>query len=245
MQTGINSTETLEGMELMSELFTLYNVPKFVGNFFNSFRYGTLPIGIGDLATYILLNSAADELDGLWSMAPHPGVLDPETNTINRYASVGAQSNMILSQSQYQEEAWDFLDWWSSTEVQAEFALTLLSTYGKQYFWNTANLDAFDLIPMPRQHKEVIQAQWEYAIEAPRIPGSYMVEREMSNAWTNIVFNDVNPRQALDEAVRVANREILYKMAEFGYVINGEPIKDYIVPSIDNIDQWLKEHQHD
>ena len=245
MQTGINSTETLEGMELMSELFTLYNVPKFVGNFFNSFRYGTLPIGIGDLATYILLNSAADELDGLWSMAPHPGVYDPETDTVNRYASVGAQSNMILSQSTYQDEAWAFLDWWSSTEVQAEFALTLLSTYGKQYFWNTANLEAFNLIPMPRQHKEVIQAQWEYAIEAPRIPGSYMVEREMSNAWTNIVFNGVNPRQALDEAVRVANREILYKMAEFGYVVNGEPIKDYVVPTIDNIDDWLKEHAYD
>ena len=245
MQTGINSTETLEGMELMSELFTLYNVPKFVGNFFNSFRYGTLPIGIGDLATYILLNSAADELDGLWSMAPHPGVYDPETDTVNRYASVGAQSNMILSQSTYQDEAWAFLDWWSSTEVQAEFALTLLSTYGKQYFWNTANLEAFNLIPMPRQHKEVIQAQWEYAIEAPRIPGSYMVEREMSNAWTNIVFNGVNPRQALDEAVRIANREILYKMAEFGYVVNGEPIKDYVVPTIDNIDDWLKEHAYD
>jgi ABC-type glycerol-3-phosphate transport system substrate-binding protein len=245
MQTGINSTETLEGMELMSELFTLYNVPKFVGNFFNSFRYGTLPIGIGDLSTYILLNSAADELDGLWSMAPHPGVLDPETNIVNRYASVGAQSNMILSQSTYQDEAWAFLDWWSSTEVQAEFALTLLSTYGKQYFWNTANLEAFNLIPMPRQHKEVIQAQWEYAIEAPRIPGSYMVEREMSNAWTNIVFNGVNPRQALDEAVRIANREILYKMAEFGYVVNGQPIKDYVVPSIHNIDDWLKEHAHD
>ena len=245
MQTGINSTETLEGMELMSELFTLYNVPKFVGNFFNSFRYGTLPIGIGDLSTYILLNSAADELDGLWSMAPHPGVYDLETETVNRYASVGAQSNMILSQSTYQDEAWAFLDWWSSTEIQAEFALTLLSTYGKQYFWNTANLEAFNLIPMPRQHKEVIQAQWEYAIEAPRIPGSYMVEREMSNAWTNIVFNGVNPRQALDEAVRIANREILYKMAEFGYVVNGQPIKDYVVPTIDNIDDWLKEHAHD
>ena len=98
---------------------------------------------------------------------------------------------------------------------------------------------------MPRQHKEVIQAQWEYAIEAPRIPGSYMVEREMSNAWTNIVFNGVNPRQALDEAVRIANREILYKMAEFGYVVNGQSIKDYVVPTIDNIDDWLKEHAHD
>jgi len=55
----------------------------------------------------------------------------------------------------------------------------------------------------------------------------------------------LNPRQALDEAVRIANREILYKMAEFGYVVNGQSIKDYVVPTIDNIDDWLKEHAHD
>lgn len=241
MQTGINSTETVEGMELMSELFTLYNMPKFVGNFFNSFRYGTLPIGIGDLATYILLNAAADELDGLWAMDLHPGVMDPETGEVNRYASVGAQSNMILSQSEYPDEAWEFMEWWTSTDVQLEFAFTLLATYGSEYFWNTANLEAFAEIPMPVQHKDVIMAQWEYAIEAPRIPGSYMVEREISNAWTNIVFNGENPRQALDEAVRIANREIIYKMAEFGYALNGEPIKDYLVPTIDNIHLWLKE----
>ena len=243
MQTGINSTETIEGMELMSELFTLYNVPKFVGNFFNSFRYGTLPIGIGDLATYILLNAAADELDGLWDMALHPGVYDPISGEVNRAASVGAQSNMILSQSNYPEEAWSFLEWWMSTEVQIEFAFTLLSTYGKQYFWNTANIDAFSQIPMPVQHKEIILEQWKYAIEAPRIPGSYMVEREISNAWTNIVFNGENPRQALDEAVRIANREILYKMSEFDYVVDGISIKDYLVPTLENIYLWLKEDE--
>ena len=43
-----------------------------------------------------------------------------------------------------------------------------------------------------------------------------MVERSISNAWTSIVFDGVNPRQALDEAMRVSNREIIYKMAEFG-----------------------------
>ena len=241
MQTGINSSETIEGIELMSELFTLYNVDKFVGNFFNSFRFGTLPIGIGDLSTYILLSAAADELDGLWNMALHPGTLNPQTQEISRYASVGAQSNMILSQSERPEEGWDFLSWWMSEETQLEFALTLLSTYGKEYFWNTANMNAFMQIPMPLQYRQVIMEQWEYAIEAPRIPGSYMVEREISNAWTNIVFNGANPRQALDEAVRIANREIAYKMAEFGYIKDGVILKNYNVPSIDNIDFWLKE----
>ena len=69
-----------------------------------------------------------------------------------------------------------------------------------------------------------------------------MVEREISNAWTNIVFNGMNPRQALDQAVRVSNREILYKMAEVGYVKDGQILKPYPVPSIYNIDNWLEEY---
>jgi hypothetical protein len=84
-----------------------------------------------------------------------------------------------------------------------------------------------------------VLAQWEYATEASRIPGSYMVEREISNAWTNIVFNGTNPRQAIDEAVRISNREILYKMAEFGYTDKGVILKPYIVPTKETIQQWL------
>ena len=95
---------------------------------------------------------------------------------------------------------------------------------------------------MPQEFKDIVLEQWDYALEASRIPGTYMVEREISNAWTNIVFNGMNPRQALDEAVRISNREILYKMEEFGYTFRGEILKPYLVPTIDNIDRWLIEH---
>ena len=54
-----------------------------------------------------------------------------------------------------------------------------------------------------------------------------MVEREISNAWTSMVFDGKIQDSAIDEAVRISNREILYKMAEFGYVENGIPVKDY------------------
>ncbi len=245
MQTAINSEETLRGITLMSELFTLYNMPKYVASFYNHFRYGLLPIGISDLSTYILLNTAAVELDGLWGMDLHPGVLDPDTGEIVRYSSVGAQASMIMSNTEYPEESWDFLKWWMSAGVQSEFAFLLQSTYGQAYFWNTANLDAFRTLSMPKEYKDIVLEQWEYAIEASRIPGAYMVEREISNAWTNIVFNNENPRQALDEAVRISDREIIYKMAEFGYTYKGEIIKEYIVPSIYNIDNWLTEVPHD
>jgi len=241
MATNINSEETLRGIRLMSELFTLYNMPKFVASFYNNFRYGTLPIGISDLSTYILLQTAAAELDGLWSMAPHPGVYNEEKDEIVKYSSVGAQASMIMSATKYPEESWDFLKWFMSTDVQSEFAFLLQSTYGQAYFWNTANVEAFKTLSMPDEYKDIVLEQWEYAIEASRIPGAYMVEREISNAWTKIVFEGTNPRQALDEAVRISNREILYKMAEFGYTANGQILREYKVPSIYNIDDWLTE----
>jgi ABC-type glycerol-3-phosphate transport system substrate-binding protein len=240
MTTIINSEETLDGIKLMSELFTIYNLPKEIPNFYNHFRYGTLPIGISDLSTYLQLTIAAPELAGKWDIALHPGVLNEETGEVVRWAASGAQSSMILSNSKLQKESFEFLKWWMSTDVQATFAERLQTTYGTAYLWNTANLDAFDSLPLPTAHKEVIKEQWKYAMEASRIPGAYMVEREISNAWNTIVFDDANPRVTLDEAVKTANREILYKMEEFGYVQDGVKVKDYNVPTIYNIDYWLK-----
>ncbi len=244
MSTVINSEETLEGIQLMTELFTVYNLPKEIPNFYNHFRYGTLPIGISNLGTYLQLTVAAPEIAGKWDIAPHPGVLDEDTGEVIRWAASGAQASMILTNSELQQESWDFLSWWMSTDIQSNFAQRLQTTYGTAYLWNTANLEAFATLPLPTKHKEVILAQWEYAMEASRIPGSYMVERELSNAWNTIVFDDANPRVTLDEAVKTSNREILYKMEEFDYVIDGVVQKNYNVPTIYNIDYWLKEHDH-
>jgi ABC-type glycerol-3-phosphate transport system substrate-binding protein len=242
MSTAINDEKTLEGITLMAELFTLYNIPKFVASFYNNFRYGTLPIGIGDLGTYLLLSSAATELDGLWGMDLHPGVYNEQTQTIDRDAASGAQGSMILADTNHREESWDFLSWWMSEEIQVMFGQILQTTYGKTYFWNSANVNAFARSGMPQEYKNVVLAQWEYATEASRIPGTYMVEREISNAWTNIVFNGINPRQAIDEAVRISNREIIYKMAEFGYTDRGVILKPYIVPTKETIQRWLVAH---
>ncbi|MBN2504880.1 MAG: extracellular solute-binding protein [Bacilli bacterium] len=244
MTTLINSEEALEGMKLMTDLFTVYNMPKEITNFYQHFRHGTLPIGIGDLGTYLQLTIAAPEIAGKWSIAPHPGVENDE-GEIERWAASGAQSSMILSTSDQPEDSWDFLEWWMSTEVQSEFAIRLQTTYGTEYLWNTANLEAFRQLPLPREHIDIILEQWNYALEASRIPGAYMVEREISNAWNSIVFDDANPRITLDEAAKTANREILYKMEEFDYVVDGIVVKPYIVPTIDNIDLWLTERDDD
>jgi len=244
MGTLINSEDSLKGMQMMTELFTIYNVPKEVPNFYNHFRFGLYPIGISDISTYLQLSIAAPELEGKWNIAPHPGV-QKENGDIERWAASGQQANMIISTTELPEQSWDFLEWWSSTEVQTKYALRMVNTYGSEYLWNTANLEAFAQLPLPEEHINVILEQWNYALEASRVPGAYMVEREISNAWNKIVFNDANPRIALDSAVRTSNREILYRMEEFDYVKDGEVLKPYNVPTIDNIDYWLKERDDD
>lgn len=245
MSTLINSEENLRGMRMMTDLFTIYDLPIQVPNFYNHFRAGTLPIGIGDLATYLQLTIAAPEIAGKWNIAPHPGVYNEETGEIERWAASGAQSIMILADTELPQESWSFIEWWMSTDVQVLFAQRLQTTYGTEFLWNTANLEAFAQTSLPSEHLEVILEQWEYAMEASRIPGTYMVEREISNAWNTIIFDDTNPRIAMDEAVKTANREILYRMEEFDYVVNGQVVKPYIVPTIYNIELWLKEGNYD
>jgi len=243
METAINSEETIKGIKMMSDLFTLYNMPQRVGSFYNEFRYGILPLGVSDLSMYLLLSNAAVELDGLWGMDLHPGNnIDGE---ILRYSPVGGQASMILANTKYPTEAWNFLKWWMDTDTQVDFQFRLETTYGKQYFWNSANIEAFMASSIPSEFKEVINSQWQYGIEAARIPGTYMVERSISNAWSEIVYNGSNARLAMDEAVRVSDREIKYKMSEFGYVVNNIIVKDYLVPSIYNIEEWLTEVGHD
>jgi hypothetical protein len=43
----------------MADSFTIYGMPLTTVNFYQDFRYGTLPIGISNLRTYVLLVTAA------------------------------------------------------------------------------------------------------------------------------------------------------------------------------------------
>ena len=91
--------------------------------------------------------------------------------------------------------------------------------------------------------KEVILNQLEYAIEVSRIPAAYVIEQTISDAFSQVVFNGENVRIALDNAVIISNREIARKMEEFGYMKDGEKVKDYLVPTIYNIEDWLTERK--
>ncbi|WP_274365161.1 extracellular solute-binding protein [Paenibacillus thermotolerans] len=238
MSTAIDSEEALEGIRFMTDLYTIYNLPQDVPNFYHHFRYGTMPIGISDFATYIQLRTAAPEIANWWSIALHPGV--EKNGEVARWAPGGGQTGMIFDSSDRKEEGWSFLKWWMSTNVQIEYANMLQTTFGETYMWNTANLNAFEQLPWPEEDKKVILEQIKWMREPSRVPGAYMVEREISNVWNKVVFDGDNPRTTIDDSVIKTNREIKRKMEEFDYYSEGKILKPYPVPTIQSIDKWVE-----
>ncbi|WDF05367.1 extracellular solute-binding protein [Shouchella hunanensis] len=241
MGVALNEDEALQGVQFMADLNTIYSTPLQVPNFYNHFRYGSLPLGIGNFATYVQLTSAAQELSG-WDIALHPGV-EQEDGSVSRWASGAAQAGMMFNGSDNQEQAWALLQWWMSKETQREFAQTLQMTYGAEYMWNTANLEAFKELPWPEEHKDVILTQWEQLIEVPKTPYAYMVEREISNVWNKMVFDGENARSAVDDSIITIDRELRRKMEEFGYMQDGEVIRPYPIPTIEAIKQKTRESE--
>lgn len=230
--TTIDNEKSLAGFTELTDLFTIYDLPVDVPapGFYQKFRSGELPIGIADISTYNLLLNSAPELAGLWDLALFPGIKD-ESGEIMRYTTGGAESDIIFKSTGNPTNAWQFLKWWSSDDVQASYGNTLTSTYGKTYLWNTANRSAFAKLPLQSSHKKVIIDQTYWMTEVPWVPGTYMVERELSNAYYSVVINGVTVRRAMDTAVKRINREIERKLEEFGFKKDGETIKEFPSPS--------------
>lgn len=225
-----------EGLLQMTELFRIYSLTEATANFFNSFRYGEIPVGVGNFSTYIQLMTAAPELEGQWGIALIPGQLQSD-GSISYYQAADSTASMIFKNTDMPEEAWEFLKWWLSSEVQAEFSNRLERTYGPAYRWNTANLQAFASLPYPEEHKAVILEQVSYQMETARHPAGYMVEREVSNIWNEVVVNGKGLTESIDRAVIASNREIIRKLKEFGFIDeNGNLIQSY---TTEDVRQWL------
>ena len=233
--SNFGDPDTIAGLREMIDLYQIYGLAQNIPNFFNAFRSGSVPIGVSNFATYLQLQVGAPELNGRWDIALVPGT-EQEDGTICRYWSADATSAMIFSNTQKKDEAYEFLKWWLSSETQLEYANDLQMKYGSDYIWNTGNHVALEGMSYPLAHKKIILEQWSWQKEALRHPASYILEREVSNAWIAIVTQG-DPFQArIDEATLASNREIMRKLTEFGYFDeDGNKLKDYNIHLIDEL----------
>ena len=144
---------------------------------------------------------------------------------------------VIFRDTPHAQAAWDFLKWWTSTDVQVEYTYTLRSTYGDVYFWLPADLEALRQAPIGQEDKQVILSMVPWIRDVPRTPGQYLLERSLSDIWNAMVNDGRSAQVAADERVIEINREIRRKMQEFGYYDEeGVKLKDYVIRDYD----WIQ-----
>lgn len=235
--TAIDQPGAVKGLKRLGELFVAYSLDTQVQEFFNSFRYSVLPIGIIDSNTYVLIKNGATELEGQWELAPYLGTVQ-EDGSINRNFVANGSGGVIFADTAKADEAWEFMKWWTSEETQVEYTYTLRSTYGDTYFWLPSNLEALEQAPIDQEDKEIILDMVQQLRDVPRTPGQYLLERSISDIWNAMVFDGTSAQVAADEKVIAINREIRKKMQELGYYDEyGNCLKDYVIRDV----EWIQE----
>lgn len=213
--SALDTPEAYKAFKFWTDMYANYGIDA-ESNFFTRIRTGTMPIGIGNYTTYLQLLTSAPELYGRWSIAPVPGTEQADGTVSHAVGTTSSTAGVILSQSDKQEAAWEFLKWWMSEETQTRYGRELEAILGTGARWNTANVEAFFSLPWDQRHAQIIKAQMESAQEQLIVPGGYFTGRHIINAWNSVVVNNENARDMLEDAVKDINKELENKRKEFG-----------------------------
>ncbi|AFH63064.2 ABC transporter substrate-binding protein [Paenibacillus mucilaginosus K02] len=232
LKTALDTPEGFRAFKMWTDLFNTYALEKEVPSFYQHFRRGTMPIGVSDYNLYVQLAAAAPELNGRWGIAEIPGVKQAD-GSIVRWAGGGQRTSVIFERSNKKDQAWAFLKWWVSDEVQERYGNDIEAVNGVAFRWNTSNVNAFAKLPWKREDAEVILDQWRWYKDIPNLPGGYFLEREIHNAWLRSVVDGLNYRTSLETAVLDIDRELRRKQLEFGFVdASGRVVRTLDVPAV-------------
>ncbi|MBQ7944454.1 MAG: extracellular solute-binding protein [Lachnospiraceae bacterium] len=187
------------------------------------FRTGECPIIISDYTTYNNLQVSAPDIQGLWEFTVVPGV-EQEDGTINHATGSTGLADFIMADTEYPEECWEFLKWWTSADIQTIYGREMESLMGASARVATANLEAFGNLAWPVSDYKAIMEQFEQVEGIPQVPGGYYSWRNVNNAFYTVTTpasdtgHDMmaTPREELMDKVLYINAEIDYKREEFG-----------------------------
>lgn len=215
LRTTLDTDGAIAGFRQWTDLYTKYSLPLETPVFFNHFREGDMPIGIADFNTYIQLQVAAPEITGHWKIAPIPGNRQ-KNGEIARWSAQPVSAALIMKKSEKRQQAWEFLKWWTSDEVQSIYGNDIESFYGLEFRWNTANINALSTLAWPSKDLKVIQEQSRWVKNQPYVPGYYYLMREMDFAWNRTVLEGLPAIESLRKSSVEIQREMTRKQSNLG-----------------------------
>lgn len=213
-ESGLDTKEALDAFNTFMEFYTGYAMP-FAYSFEMRFRTGEIPIGVADYTTYNLLQISAPEIQGKWKMIPVPGTLQKDGTINNRVVASGSGS-VIMKASEKKASAWEFIKWWTGKDAQMRFGQELESVLGAAARYNTANIEAFQMLPWKSGDLKNLKEQMARTQGIPEVPGGYMTSRNLDFAIRKVYSDNLETRSTLLSYVPQINQEIKIKREEFG-----------------------------
>ncbi len=182
--------------------------------FYNRFRAGTMPLGLGAYSQYVTFSEAAPEITGKWGIAPIPGTLK-EDGSVDRTQSDSGTACVIPTIAHNVDLSWEFLKWWTSENTQYRYSMMVESILGEVGRVATANVEALSKLPWQSGDLQVLQTAWSEVDPLEEVPGGYYVQRSIYQAFWNVVNLDENPKDMIVKWGKIADKEIERKRGEY------------------------------
>lgn len=218
-ETTFDTNAAIDSFEMWTDFYTKYDFDQ-TYDAFSRFRTGEYPIVVSDYCTFFnQLAVAAPEISGLWGFAPIPGTLQEDgtvSHAVNSNNTGAVIFNKVDEKTNGIENAWTFLKWFCSTEVQVEYGTQIEGLMGQMGRYATANKEALTQLAWATDEADTILSAMEELEEIPIIPASYSVTRNVMNAFRDVVNNYENPRDTLMTYNRDINEEITRKRENLG-----------------------------
>lgn len=211
-KTTYDNEASLEAFEMWTDFYNVYALDQ-TYDAFSRFRTGEMPILIQNYTFYNQLSVSAPEIKGLWDFTLVPGT-PQEDGTINHTVNSTTSGALIFNKVSNQNAAWEFIKWFTSTDVQVEYGRTIEALLGPMGRFDTANVEALQLLPWSTSEMTKISSQMSQTNEVPIIPASYATTRHTKNAFRSVVNEGGNARYSLITYNRDINAEIERKNEE-------------------------------
>lgn len=216
ISSALDSDIAVNTFKEYCEYYTDYGLDK-TTSVEERFRTGECPLIIADYTVYNNLEVSAPDIAGLWDFTVVPGTVQ-EDGTVDHSVGCTGLASMIMADTEYPEECWEFLKWWTSAEVQTLYDREMESLMGSAARVATANQEAFENMPWPVETYEALAEAFTWVEGIPQVPGGYYSWRNVNNAFYTVTTetDTASPREELMDKVLYINDEITYKRKEFG-----------------------------
>jgi len=187
----IDSPEAETSMKFFTEFYTKYDVPKTKIPLEQGVRTGDFPIAISGNWKIDDLRTLAPEIAGKWSIATMP-----KGPSGKKTAFIGGRVMGIFEQSKHKKEAWAFIRYLSTPEIQK---FLYEAAINKQDAYLPPNKNAWPLIEMDPKFKKVLFDQAEDSKGPPAIANWDAYTRHIDNVIQKAVLQGEDPKAGLYE----------------------------------------------